>query len=483
MDGAAKPRTVDDIEAELTELAAHVNAATYRMLELVLELEQTYPWDGSGWRSTAHYLSWRMGLDPGAALEKVRVARALPALPRVSDALRRGVISYSKVRALTRVATPETEEDLLDLALAGTAAHVERIVRAYRTVQRNAELEHTEAMQESRSLETHWDDNGMLVVRGRLTPEEGARFLKTLEAFESLLRKEERSTENAGDVSAETSRPPVGAWEVAGSTEIPVQPGDMPAGRAFGQRSADALVRMADAAVAGADVISDAARCQVVVHVDAAALANPEEPGRSELDCGSGVCAETSRRLACDCDVVAIVDGPDGEPLDIGRKKRVIPTAMRRALTSRDACCRFPGCTATRFLQGHHIEHWAGGGATKLTNLVQLCTFHHRCVHEGGVRVRTRENGEVGFFWREQGWIHEAPALPDVGGDDDALVLRDTAAGIFMTPDTGIPEWEGEALDLPGVIAWLFQDRDPLDAPTAVEDRHASRLVASPWAG
>src|SRR5881227_4239589 len=139
---------------EIAELSAHLDAATARLLELIREFDARAGWN-TGFRSCAEWLSWRVGLDRGAARERVRVARALGTLPRLARALARGELSYSKIRALTRVATPETEERLLAFAKAGTAAHVERLVRGWRRVDRNAENQETALRHRNRSLHVY----------------------------------------------------------------------------------------------------------------------------------------------------------------------------------------------------------------------------------------------------------------------------------------------------------------------------------------
>ena len=126
---------LDRLGDEIAVLSAHLDAATARLLALIREFDARGGW-GNGFQSCAHWLSWRIGLDLGAAREKVRVARALATLPLLSDALARGELSYTKVRAITRVATPETEVRLLAVARAGTAEYVERIVRGWRRVDR-----------------------------------------------------------------------------------------------------------------------------------------------------------------------------------------------------------------------------------------------------------------------------------------------------------------------------------------------------------
>ena len=162
---------MEQLADRIAELSARIQAATYELLVLIHQFDQRDGW--SGFTSCAHWLSWRIGLAPGAAREKVRVARALADLPLLSDALRRGRISYSKVRAVTRVATPDTEQTLLDVALAGTAAHVEQVVRAWRRVDRTAETADDRRRHASRVLHTWVDDNGMVVIPG--PPDAGSR--------------------------------------------------------------------------------------------------------------------------------------------------------------------------------------------------------------------------------------------------------------------------------------------------------------------
>src|SRR5438128_11791752 len=201
------PRDLDRLGDEIAELSAHLDAATARLLDLIREFDARGGW-GNGFRSCAEWLSWRVGLDLGAARERVRVARALETLPLLAGALARGELSYAKVRALTRVATPETEERLLAVGRAGTACHVERIVRGWRRVDRIAEVRETALRHNSRALRVYQDEDGMVVVRGRLAPEAGAVLLQALTAAREALYRQRRQTfDNVNDVSAET--PPI----------------------------------------------------------------------------------------------------------------------------------------------------------------------------------------------------------------------------------------------------------------------------------
>src|SRR5438105_10172780 len=176
--GPQHPATdLDRLGDEIAELSAHLDAATARLLELIRAFDARGGWN-TGFCSCAAWLSWRVGLDLGAARERVRVARALGTLPLLADALARGQLSYAKVRALTRVATPETEARLLAVGRAGTAAHVERIVRGWRCVGQRAEARETKHRHVTRALHVSHDEDGMV----RLEPEVGALGMQALAA-------------------------------------------------------------------------------------------------------------------------------------------------------------------------------------------------------------------------------------------------------------------------------------------------------------
>src|SRR6266849_1619308 len=253
---------LEELGERIAELAAQISAATYELLVMLRDFDERGGWN-SGFHSCAHWLGWRVGLDAGAAREKVRVARALAALPLISEALRRGEISYSKVRALTRIATPANERDLLNFARAGTAAHVERLVRGMRRVDRIAQGDGEERRHAARYLRAYTDEDGMVVVTGRLAPEAGAALLRALDAgVEALYGPRRGQPSGAAQEAAEDA-----------SAE---------------QRRADALGLVAESALAsGLDPGSRGDRYQVVVHVDAEVLAPGSEGGSSWLADGS----------------------------------------------------------------------------------------------------------------------------------------------------------------------------------------------------
>ena len=416
------------LEARITELAGHLNAAGHRFLVLLAEFDRREGWSDGATRSCAHWLSWKCGIDRGAAREKVRVARALEALPCVGAAMGRGELSYSKVRAITRVATPETEASLLMIAQHGTVDHIEAVVRGFRRAQQAAALSREASQHAGRTLRWHHDEDGSLVMQVRLPAEGGALVLKALQAA----------------VDEDGRTPGV-------SAETPVDPAADTADTAA-QRRADALVRLAESWFAdGERSLSGGERQQLVVHVDVATLV-ASEAGRSELEGGPVLAAETVRRLGCDTSLVAIVEDGEGRVLDVGRRTRSIPTSIGRALRVRDGGCRFPGCAHMRQLDGHHVTHWAHGGATRLSNLLLLCRRHHRQVHEGNAMVRLRDDGAVEFT---DALGRRIEAAPPTAGSPDWIAATHRREGPAIDPQTAVGHWRGERLDLGLAVAGL----------------------------
>ena len=472
---------------QIAELSARIDAANYVLLCQLREFDRRYGWEG--WRSCAHWLNWRTGLDLGAAREKLRVAAALADLNHIAAAMARGQLSYSKVRALTRVATPATEARLLAVALSATAANVERLVRAWRRADRDAQPNAEQVLLASRALSMQVDEDGMVVVRGRLPAEVGAVLMRAVEA---ALEQVPASVEGSESTTA--------------------------------QRRADALGLVAESALAGGlDPGNSADRFQVTVHVQADTLAAREAAGEArrvsagaspapselhaaaangaaarsprrdefagygggatahvsaeiapdtdtdtDLDAGLAVIEqagglhlgrETARRVGCDAGVVVLSHGADGEVLDVGRRTRTVPSALRRALHSRDrGQCQFPGCESRR-CDAHHVEHWADGGATRLQNLVLACRFHHRALHEGGFRVVPGDaDGQFRFLRPDGEPLPAEPPVPSWAGAPLAPTdARLAAAGISIGPDTATPEWYGESLDLTAALDVLWE--------------------------
>jgi hypothetical protein len=439
-------RAFEELEAKITELWGHLNAATFRFLTLVAEFDRGEAYERHGLVNTAQWLNWQCGIGPVAAREKVRVARALEQLPEISAAFANGEISYSKVRAMTRVATSANESVLVHVARHGTAAHVEKLVRKYHWTQRRDAGKLEQQLHAQRHVTYFFDVNGELILNARLPPEMGAVVRKALEVAVEALREPSESPNAHGFVPAETD-----------TYESPTA----------AARRADALQLIADTYLAqrGEDTGagSSADRYQVVVHVDQAILSDAcpavdDEPHRCELESGPAVALDTARRLACDSTVIGIIEGSGGEPLDIGRKSRSIPPALSRALRARDGGCRFPGCDRTRFTDGHHVKHWADGGETKLSNLITLCGFHHRLVHEGGYGVAATDDGLFVFTRPDGRRVEEsgakcfrgniAPRAADLGFEETLrLYMLNREAGLAIKPETGACQWTGEPMD------------------------------------
>ena len=199
-------------------------------------------------------------------------------------------------------------------------------------------------------------------------------------------------------------------------------------------------------------------RYQVVVHVDAPALADPDQPGQSVLEGGAHVPAETSRRLACDASRVVMRHDPDGRVVEIGARTRTIPPALRRALHHRDRGCRFPGC-GLPLGEGHHVRHWAHGGPTTLSNLALLCRRHHRAIHEEGYQVDRQPDGALRFRRPDGRLLPEVPPPVTVPADPDtALRARHAAQGLCLHARTTCPGWLGERLD----VGWVIDVLHPL---------------------
>ena len=369
------------------EAYMQADALQFQALRLLAEFHDRRGWEDTGFSSTAEWLSWRVGIHRGAARERVRTALALRSLPETSRAMERGELSFTKVRALTRVATSSNESQLLDLARAGSAANLERVVRGWRDLDGAPELRSEERRFRSRRLRCFVDTDGMVVVRGRLDPGGGAMLMRALEGAEDALFKadpEEEATRRKADALGLVAERALAAG--------------------FGEHAAPLSGSKAD-------------RTQVVLHVDSSTLSGERESGRSELEDGTRVSAETSRRAACDASLTRVVHDGEGRITHVGRRTRTVSASLRRALEARDRGCRFPGC-GLRFTEAHHVHHWSRGGETSLRNLVRLCRRHHRAVHEGGARVCIDHKQQVAFFNPRGALMSAAPRsrpLPSAG--------------------------------------------------------------------
>ena len=430
-----RQQSITRLADQITELAAHLDAGEYRFFVLLERFHREKAWETLGLGSCIQWLNWRCGMSPGVAREKIRVARALPDLPRISKLFSAGRISYSKVRAMTRVATPKNEDALLMVARHGTASHVEKQVQLYRRVKRIEALQNENQRHDHRELSWRIDEDGYWVFQGRFTPEQGAVIKKALEKAQDALWEPEGAEERDPRESAQDNQRP----------------------HPVATRRADALERLADSYLAGGENDrSGGDRYLVNLHTDMETLQADGTGAEAELDGCCHVPAETSRRLACDAAVVHWHETAGGEPLNVGRKTRTIPPAIRRALKNRDQGCRFPGCTCTRFVDAHHVRHWADGGETRMDNLVLLCRRHHRLVHEGGFGVSMKQNGQVEFT-RPDGEV--IPQAPEARSRGNVIHIQraNRRHGLNITPQTPVPHWHGEQMDHQLAVLSLLQ--------------------------
>jgi len=361
-------RNLDQLEEAIISLSSRINSSEYELLVLVREFDLRQGWKAYHFNNCAEWLNMKCGIVPGTAREKIRVANALFDLVAISKAFQEGDLSYSKARSLTRVATPQNEERLLEYAIPATALQVENHCRELRNVQRNVSTADANRLHQQRYLSRSLHGDGSMTISVELPKESGDLVMKALElALKEL------------DLDADTFEGEEGTANAQGSHLA---------------RQADALVQMAKGYLSGGKdkKSSTADHYQVMVHVDEEVLRHaPTENSKSDLPC------ETIRRLCCDSGIVAVSKDKNGSPLNVSRKHRVVQPPLKRALLARDKCCRFPGCTHEKWLDAHHVMHWADGGETSLDNTVLLCSKHHRLLHEGGFRIGKGAGGEWQF--------------------------------------------------------------------------------------
>ncbi len=427
------PIPLERLEAQICEVAGHLAAATCRFLVLLAEFDERRGWASWEMNSCAQWLSWKCQMSSGTAREHVRVARTLRELPVIRAAFAAGRLSYVKVRALTRIATPVTEAGLAEIAGPMTGNQLERFARAHRQCSAADDA----SARVRRRLTWRFEEDGSLAGSFRLPPLAGAVLLKALRAAAA---EQEAPREDAQPgVSAET--PPAGKPVLTTSSDL-----------------ADALAAVAESflagKVAGAD---DAEVYQVVLHVGTDAVAEagvsaetppggPADPARCHVEDGSAVSPGTAQMIGCTAALSWMRHGRDGKVLDLGRRRRRPNAALRKAARERDrGRCRFPGCESRR-IDLHHIRHWANGGRTSLENLVSLCKRHHMAVHDRGYLIAARDDGTFAFYDPGGTAVPPSPALPEAAGGIGGVHDAD------ITPETIIPPWFGERLDLDHAI-------------------------------
>jgi hypothetical protein len=465
---------VEHLEARICELAGHLTAATCQFLLLIADFDARQGWASWEMPSCAAWLSWKCQIASGTAREHVRVARALGGFPRIRGEFAAGRLSYAKVRALTRIATPGTEADLVAMATPMTAGQLERFAQAHRRVTRAEE----EDVRSRRKLTWRIEEDKAFAFTGYLPPEAGAVVLQAIRAARSDL---EHPHHEEDGVPAETPAQRLHRHDREGGVDWD---GDTPPRRQPGtavQDLADALVEVCAAYLRGKIVCADNADVyQVIIHAGTQAITtedqepgeagepavapepsgvsaetpapppgkepdppvwHPAYPGRCHLDDGPAISPAALRLIGCNATISTMIHDTDGDVLDAGRRSRKPSAALRRAVRERDGSrCQYPGCESRR-TDAHHIRYWSNGGETSYHNLCSLCKRHHTLVHDKNILITATKSG-FAFYTSHGSLIPASPPLPEVSGDITGC------HGAAITPATIIPPHSGERLDL-----------------------------------
>jgi hypothetical protein len=404
---------IDDIRRALYALCNRQDTDLAAQLELLVRFDDLEGWRESGAKSCAAWMNASLCIDRRTAWERLRVGRQLRLLPIIQRLFRNGRLSWSKVRLLTRVANPDNEQLLAHASLDASVSDVQRLCEDYRWLvdeDESTDEDKARLQYERRRLSWRQLPDGSTHIQLVLPPEKAQNFLHSIEHCEDLLYNDALDSQNSANAAADTAADTGTAADIPAETDAnsntdePVdEPTDKPGSAT--QRRADAAVLMAERSLAyRGDDLAPADRYQVVLNVDAASLAQPavafSAPGQASVSSESNsahpavpvrkpriesvgsVTVATARQIACDCSLITLLSS-GGEPLSIGRKSRLWPAPMRRAILTRDRHCQFTGCDSHRFLQIHHIVHWADGGETRIENGVALCQFHHQLIHSG----------------------------------------------------------------------------------------------------
>jgi Domain of unknown function (DUF222)/HNH endonuclease len=494
---------LERLEARICSLAGHLTAATCQFLLLVADFDAREGWAGWQMPSCAAWLSWKCQVAPGTAREQVRVARALEELPLIRTEFAAGRLSYAKARALTRIATPETEADLVGMATPMTAGQLERFARAHR----QASGDGNSGTGPGRRLAWHFQDEHEFAFRGHLPPEAGAVVLQALRAARNDLEHPHDDEPRSGDsgdggVSAET-RPEDGTRLDELNARDKQDGITWDAGMPPGQRTehagdlADALVEICAA------YLRDKARhadnpdtYQIIIHAGAEAVTeeqtpregervsaetpapapapppapapfgrmrHPAYPSRCHLEDGPALSPQTVRLIGCNAAISTMVHDADGNILSVGRRTRKPPPALRRAVRERDGYrCRFPGCESRR-TDAHHIRYWSNGGETSLANLLSLCKTHHKTVHAHDIVIAGGKDG-FAFYTRDGTPVPASPKLPEASGDIASCHHA------VITPATIVSPCSGERLDL-NMAIWVCLTNAKIKADRRVQAR------------
>jgi hypothetical protein len=444
------PAQLEALGDEIATFAARIDVAEHALITRLRAFDAHEAWGPTGFLSCAAWLSWRIGIGIKAAREKVRVARALASLPKVDALFARGELSYSKVRAITRAATPETEQYFIDVAMHATATQIEQLAHAYQRVRNLSGDSWQQQLGRRRFVRRCETAGGMIRIEMQLTPEEAALVWNAMQSAMDQGRDE---------APAEASSPSTAPAATQASAEA--QPRE--SGEGVEERRADAVVDVARAYLQHRPRTLGSGYELVVI-------TTPEQLEQGSggvggfLPDGTPVPLHIARMLAGDGSRVDVVMGKDGELLDVGRRTRTIPSAIARGLWLRDGGCRVPGCGRKRHLHAHHIHGWAEGGPTRLSNLVLVCSGHHRMIHEGKLSSAIRE-GRIVFADQKGRDIPGVPLSAASGQDLEDLEMFLRQAELHLDPSINLSKWDGTHVEVSEMLDWMLLAEQPKRPP------------------
>ncbi len=376
-------RTLEQLEQALISFSERLNGMEYEQLLLIREFDIRQGWRAWHFNNCAEWLNFKCGIAIATAREKVRVARALFDLPECSHAFSDGKLSYSKARSLTRIADAATEKSLLAFALPATASQVDEHCQQIRNAQRRQSTKDANRAHQARYFSRSIHGDGSMTISVQLPREAADLVMKAIDIAVEL------------DANAKADE------------------------ATFVQQQADALVEVARGFLAGGgdNPSSTADHYQVMVHVDESALVASQTSQISKSD----LPIESVRRILCDASMVPMAKDKNGNPLNLGRKQRVVSPPLKRALIGRDRHCAYPSCTHDKWLDAHHIEHWVDGGETSLANTILICSTHHRLLHEGGYTIQKDYEGNWSFRTSAGKIIPNAPVFTEGYYDEPSV--------------------------------------------------------------
>ena len=513
-----------ELEPQIIKLAGEINAADYRFLKLLAEFDDNHGWWGDGIKSFAHWLNYMIGLNEVVAREKVRVARALTDLPLIDEAFRLGKLSYSKVRAITRIGTPNNQDFLLMIAEYGTASHIEHLARKYRVCQRlDAEVDPDELWKKDRAFYYRIDEDGMYLFEGRLPAEEGAVIIKAIDMMRKAIRRERGDDPEQVQARIMAQRAQqqndqgVPQDQQNQAQSQPHDQQDQPQSESHDQQNqsqsasqnqphcqhstgnenasqnvsaetflqdinppdilddqASALTQLAEHYLETANKSSPhtslSEKYQVLLHINANEAHVDHQINQGDIchvENNKFLSREVARQLACDTHMRVVLEDDDGKVLNIGRKSRTIPRAIAHALNIRDGGCRYPGCTQHFWTDAHHVRHWAAGGETKLENLITLCRFHHTQLHKEVYEIQVQDQDFV-FINQDKEEILRSihPQFPVAEADDRVQSMLKDQAHIGIDASTAETKWRGDEMDIQMALHVAFDaERDDVIKP------------------